>query len=167
MNFSTTKMTFVQAMEALQNGNKVKLPEWKGLWFTMEPRGKIYVEKADGSVVDTPFLEDYKNREDWFVTDGCRNWSDIQPALDAGKRIRRKGWNGQGMFVFQQADSNIASKDLVEMVSLPEEVRNVLSLEGREIYFTSYYSLWTAQGYVSNGWLPNNIDIRASDWEIV
>lgn len=56
-------LTFEQAMALLDEGKLVKLPEWIGHWFKKD--GAIKVFSREGDVLDTPYLDDYKNRTNW------------------------------------------------------------------------------------------------------
>ena len=90
-------LTFDQAMQALKEGGiillhqhtepggttpfldlespqMVKLPEWGGYWFN--DGGTIKVMTKDGEITDTPWYDQYKDRNDWQTTDGLvpRPW---------------------------------------------------------------------------------------------
>jgi hypothetical protein len=69
-------MNLNKALIALADGQKIKLPEWKGYWelssyedklSSYEDIGLIEVHKANGEVVNTPDFEQYGGREDWEV----------------------------------------------------------------------------------------------------
>ena len=106
-------LTFDQAMQALKEGGiillhqhtepggttpfldlespqMVKLPEWGGYWFN--DGGTIKVMTKDGEITDTPWYDQYKDRNDWQTTDGLRDFAGILPALKAGANCRRAGW---------------------------------------------------------------------------
>lgn len=98
-------MTWPEALEALKEGKKVKLPEWTGYWFMNH--GSILVYTADCEVIDNPFTPDYEHREDWQIIDGKRDFGGAIKALKAGKRVAREGWNGKGIFIeIQRPDEN-------------------------------------------------------------
>lgn len=156
-------LTYEEAMAALDSGQMVKLPEWHGCWFKRD--GKVLVETRDGDILDTPY-EGYEKRTDWYITDGLRNWQGIQYALDAGKMVRRIGWNGNGMFVFQRPENDLSPEIVAKLNPMSEDVRKVLLAVGQPIRFSAYYCLWTG-GYVSNGWMPSQADLRSDDWQIV
>ena len=128
--------------------------------------GQILVETKDGTILDTPY-PGYEQRKDWFVTDGRRSWPKIQHAIDAGCAIRRAGWNEKGMFAFQRPANELPQDVVAKLNPISGDVRDFLVSQGRPILFTQYYCLWTAQGTVANGWMPNGIDLHAEDWEIV
>jgi hypothetical protein len=102
-------MNFEEAMQLAQSGKKVKLPEWTGgYWFCpQDGSGKIFVHTRNGETLDTPHLNDYKNREDWAETDGLRDFSGALIALKAGKVLSRKAWeNGVPSIKLQVPDAN-------------------------------------------------------------
>lgn len=150
-NMQIPALTFDQAIEALNNGHKVKLPEWSGYWFKPHD-DKILVMKGDGDIVDTPFMDDYRNRTDWFVTDGCRDFGGALKALRNNKRVLRKGWNGKGMWLSYLDPYN--NKQFI----LQEK-----DIEGT---FAPYIGMKTADNkYVP--WLASQTDILAEDWEVL
>ena len=56
-------LNFGQALELLNEGMKVKVPEWKGYWF--KESGMVKVMTAEGVVLDTPHFQQYIFRTDW------------------------------------------------------------------------------------------------------
>lgn len=58
-------MNFGQALEALNEGKKIKVPEWGGYWFKQS--GMIKVMTAEGVVLETPHFQQYIFREDWEI----------------------------------------------------------------------------------------------------
>lgn len=56
-------MNFGQALEILNQGGKIKVPEWKGYWF--KESGMVKVMTAEGQVLETPHFQQYIFREDW------------------------------------------------------------------------------------------------------
>lgn len=60
----TTNLTYQEALSALANGKKVKLPEWGGYWFYADG---IKVKTKDGEILNTPWFDKYKDRNDWQI----------------------------------------------------------------------------------------------------
>jgi len=86
------------------------------------------------------------------------SWCDFGQATKAaklGKRIARKGWNGQGMFAYivpaasYKAQTDAAKKHFGEMVP-----------------YRAYWALKTATGDVAT-WHPSGSDSLADDWIIL
>lgn len=156
-------LNFEEAMAKLESGQAVKLPEWHGCWFKKD--GKILVETRNGDIVDTPYLDSYKDRKDWMVTDISRDWQGIQYCLDAGKMVRRLDWPID-QFLFMRPKSDLSPEIIAKLNTVSEDVRQALLAQGREITFSAYYCLWNG-GYVQNGWLPNSYDLMLGCWQVV
>jgi hypothetical protein len=58
-------LNFGQALEALNEGKKIKVPEWKGYWF--KHTGMVKVMTAEGDILDTPHFQQYIFRNDWQI----------------------------------------------------------------------------------------------------
>ena len=76
-------------------------------------------------------------------------------SVKMGARVRRKGWNGKGMFIFLVPGSTFK-------VNRPP----LLGIydEGTEITYHSHIDMCTADGTVVP-WLASQTDLLASDWE--
>ncbi|ALU74319.1 hypothetical protein AUW17_05255 [Tenacibaculum dicentrarchi] len=90
-------------------------------------------------------------------------------ALKRGGLITREGWNGKGMFVFQQVPSEVPITIVDKMKSLPQAAKDVFKL--RFILTpkinTVKYSNQLAIVYPDNsiyGWVASPSDILANDW---
>ena len=151
-------------MQALNQGQKIKLPEWQGHWFIKD--GKILVETRTGDILDTPYLDDYKNRTDWQITDGCRDFGGALTCLKAGRRIARKGWNGKGLFVFMQIPAEIDEEIVPKMQSLPQSVKDEFARRGGSIRYSNQMALVSPNNSI-NGWAPSVSDALAEDWIIL
>ena len=71
--------------------------------------------------------------------------------LKDGGKVRRKGWNGKGIFLF---------------LAYGEDLTNCLFKE-QEPKCIDSICMYTAQGTVCVGWLASQADMLAEDWEIV
>lgn len=111
-------------------------------------------------------------------------FGDALAALKAGKRAIRKGWNGEGMFVFLRPACELNIKTVVDDVrSLPDTVKDyyradIVDEKGRElpaeeikdddtVTFSSYLCLKVADGSIVNGWLPSQLDLLSEDWIVL
>ncbi len=74
--------------------------------------------------------------------------------LKEGLRVTRKGWNGQGMFIFLVSGStfNVSRKPLLGIYS-----------EGTEIVYHAHVDMKTADGTIVP-WLCSQTDMLAEDW---
>jgi hypothetical protein len=102
-------------------------------------------------------------------------------ALKQGKMVARKGWNGEGMFIFvRPSDELHVSFVSKEIKSLPKSVKdyyyqdcvdsdgNELELEEDDVVkFTAYICMKAADGTIVNGWLASQTDMLSEDWEVV
>lgn len=85
------------------------------------------------------------------------NFGEALAALKEGKRVARRGWNGQGMFAY-----------LVPAASYPVQTGAAKEHfgEGSLVPYRAYLALKTAQGDVAT-WAPSASDVLADDWEIL
>lgn len=164
-----TKLTFDEALAALRAGQMVKLPEWVGYWFNAAPIGEDMVIKVfdrHGDILDTPYLEDYKNRTDWENTDGRRDFGGALLALKAGKLVAREGWNGKGMFIAKQILATIGLDIIPKMQSLPQAAKDMMVQRNQPISYTNQMLIVNADGR-ADSWVPSSSDCFAEDWFIV
>ncbi len=139
MSEQTLNISFDLAMAMLRNGQKVKLPEWTGYWFTT-PGGKVLVFTRTGDVLETPHFDTYKDRNDWMLTDGSLGFDFAILALKAGKSVRLKYWGADVLLTLQVPDEH-------SKMSHPY------------IYVTSRF------GRVP--WVATQVEMLATDWEVV
>ena len=87
-------------------------------------------------------------------------------ALKLGLAVRRKGWNGKGLFVVKQIPSHITSDIIPKMLSLPQSAKNILmSRKNPHIDYTNQMLIINPDGR-ADSWVPSVSDIFADDWEI-
>lgn len=162
----TTGMNYTEAMQALDLGANVKLPEWTGHWFK-KTDGQINVFTRTGDILDTPNHAHYIMREDWAITYGLKGFDFAVLALKAGKMVTRQGWNGKGMYIFMRPADNLKVDFIPSVKSLPQSVKDHLSqVDADSIQFTAYLCMKAADGTIVNGWLASQTDILAEDWTI-
>ena len=88
-------------------------------------------------------------------------------ALKFGLAIRRKGWNGKGLFVVKQVPAHIESDVIPKMQSLPQSAKDLI-LKGKGfIDYTSQCLIYNESTGRADSWVPSVSDIFAEDWEIV
>ena len=71
-------------------------------------------------------------------------------ALKSGKRVKRAGWNGKGMYLYL-ADGKLLTEEIVDG-SYP---------------FTDTVVMKTADDKYCIGWLASQADMLAEDWEVI
>lgn len=88
-------------------------------------------------------------------------------ALKFGLAIRRRGWNGKGLFVVKQVPAHISGDVIPKMQSLPDSAKTLI-MEGRGyIDYTSQCLIYNQTTGRADSWVPSVSDIFAEDWEIV
>lgn len=103
-------------------------------------------------------------------------------ALKQGKRVQRKGWNGKGLFIFQQIPSKVDISIVPKMTSLPQSVKDefirryesdkgvVLDGIGFNWWESITYQNQLAMVYPDNkiyGWVASPSDVLEEDWIIL
>lgn len=88
-------------------------------------------------------------------------------ALKSGLAVRRKGWNGKGMFVVKQIPSHIEGGIIHTMQSLPQSAKDILlSRKNAHIDYTNQMLIINSDGR-ADSWVPSSSDVFAEDWEVV
>lgn len=166
----TENLNFTEAMEAIEAGHKVKLPEWTGHWYKGQSQVEVFTKT--GERLTTPDMAAHGHRNDWLVTDGKLGFDFAILALKNGKLVRRTGWNGKGMFVFMRPADSLNVDFIIEKVkSLPQDVKDYFSTSEvikreDEVDFTAYFCMKSADGTIINGWIPTTTDLSQTDWEL-
>lgn len=117
--------------------------------------------------------------------DGYESWSPAEPfekvyresgamtfgtaieLLRQGKSIRRKGWNGKGLFVIKQIPAHIESNIIPKMQSLPQSAKDLILAGKGFIDYTSQCLIYNENTGRADSWVPSISDVFAEDWEIV
>lgn len=87
--------------------------------------------------------------------------------LKLGFAVRRKGWNGKGLFIVKQIPSHIEGGIIPKMQSLPQSAKNILmSRENAHIDYTNQMLIINLDGR-ADSWVPSSSDLFAEDWEVV
>ncbi|EGG55309.1 conserved domain protein [Paraprevotella xylaniphila YIT 11841] len=88
-------------------------------------------------------------------------------ALKFGLAIRRKGWNGKGLFVIKQVPAHIGSDVIPKMQSLPQSAKDLILSGKGFIDYTSQCLIYNENTGRADSWVPSISDVFAEDWEIV
>lgn len=95
------------------------------------------------------------------------DFGDAIEVLKLGGAIRRKGWNGNGLFVIKQVPAHIESDIIPKMQSLPQSAKDLI-LKGKGfIDYTSQCLIYNETTGRADSWVPSISDVFAEDWEIV
>lgn len=95
------------------------------------------------------------------------DFGNVIDLLKSGYAVRRKGWNGKGLFIVKQVPSHIEGDIIPKMQSLPQIAKNILmSRENPHIDYTNQMLIINPDGR-ADSWVPSSSDVFAEDWEIV
>ena len=88
------------------------------------------------------------------------NFGEALEALKAGKRLRRAGWNGKGMFVVYQ-------KGYPQGIPCNKQTADAWGMNEGELFVCNpYLQIKNVDGSHSM-WVPSIGDCLAEDWEVV
>lgn len=82
--------------------------------------------------------------------------------LKAGRRVRRSGWNGKGMYLWLLPAAMVKAEWCRE-----EHLKAVAQANGGEIEALGSIRMMTADKKVLTGWLASQTDMLSEDWELV
>lgn len=127
--------------------------------------------EEDGYLVE--YKDGYKSWSPKSVFDDAyrklvgMDFGEVIEALKSGLSVRRKGWNGKGMFVVKQIPSHIEGGIIPTMQSLPQSAKHILlSRENAHIDYTNQMLIINPDGR-ADSWVPSSSDLFAEDWEVV
>ena len=83
-------------------------------------------------------------------------------ALKFGYKVRRKGWNGKGMFLWLKPATIVKAEWCKDPM-----LKELAKKNGGEIPALGTICMFTAQGEILSGWLASQTDVLSEDWEIV
>lgn len=120
--------------------------------------------------METCFVSGCQSMEQ--LQEGCEgSFGQAVGSLKHGFLVRRKGWNGKGMFLFLRPFDSLNDGFIIDTVkSLPwsfkEWVKAHPNAEGERL-FTQYICMKAADGSIVNGWLASQTDMLSEDWVLV
>lgn len=94
---------------------------------------------------------------------GSVNFGGAINLLKAGLAVRRKGWNGKGLFIVKQVPAHITGDIIPKMQSLPQIAKDILMK--RENDYTNQMLIINPDGR-ADSWVPSSSDVFAEDWEV-
>jgi hypothetical protein len=157
-------MNFEQAQEALAQGKKVKLSDWSGYWFSDNSQVKVFTKSGD--ILDTPYVDRYKDRDDFEVTDGQLGFDFALLALKNGKKLQRAGWNGKGQFVVMMPPLYLPPYSTQGTERKVNDRTAKWIGEDAPLDCQPYFALYNAQKQWQPGWTPSQGDLFANDWQV-
>lgn len=94
-------------------------------------------------------------------------FGDAIEVLRQGGAIRRKGWNGKGLFVIKQVPAHIDCNVIPKMQSLPQSAKDLIIKGKGFIDYTSQCLIYNENTGRADSWVPSISDVFSNDWEIV
>lgn len=160
-------MRFNEALKAMKEGHRVKLPSWAGYWVYEADGDRIWMHCKGGNVLEiretevlTYTLENICSDE-WIIADEANtpelggiatfNFGEAIKYLKRGFKVARKGWNGKGIYLELQVP------DEHSKMTLPY------------VYIVTD-GLITDNPHAPKGcapWLASQTDMLAEDWIFV
>lgn len=149
----------------IRYGNEVHVTTLEGV-MKASP-GDYIIEGVNGELYPCKpeiFEKTYK------IVEGERvnmTFGDAVEVLKQGGAVRRKGWNGKGMFVIKQVPAHIDSNIIPKMQSLPQSAKDLI-LKGKGfIDYTIQCLIYNKNTGRADSWNPSISDVFAEDWEVV
>ena len=158
-------MKFIDALELLKQGKKIKLPSWSGYWVKEDDTVKMYCK--DGRVLDIRETEDVFYTlsniasEDWKLAEDEEIHLDVHTftfgeairRLKVGQKVSRKGWNGKGQYI-----------QLATGISYKLGAGKIVNCTHEDIGNKAIAFIGTSG--VQMGWLASQADMLAEDWTV-
>lgn len=165
-------MNFLEALKAMKNGAKAKLPSWGGYWYWDAAKETVMMQCRpkdgdDGELLD---IRDTQRVEytlsnvvsdEWVIADeencpvlgGVATFSfgDAIKYLKRGLKVKRKGWNGKNQYI-----------QLATGISYKSASGEVVNCEHDAIGNMAITFIGTSG--VQMGWLASQADMLADDW---
>ena len=166
-------MNFVEALKAMKNGAKVKLPSWGGYWCWDAEKETVMIhcrpQDSDhqGEILDiretqrVEYTLSNVASEDWVIADeeNCPvlgveamfGFGDAIKYIKRGLKVKRKGWNGKNQYI-----------QLATGLSYKSATGEIVNCEHDAIGNMAVAFVGTSG--VQLGWLASQADMLAEDW---
>lgn len=111
-------MKFTEAFKAMKDGKKVKLPSWGGYWYWDEEKQTIMMHTKEGNILDirdtqrVEYTLENIMSDEWVLADenntpvlggvATFNFGEAIKYLKRGFKVKRRGWNGKGIYLEMQ-----------------------------------------------------------------
>lgn len=160
-------MKFIEALKAMKEGHKVKLPSWGGYWV-YDPNGdKVWMHCKDGRILEiretevlTYTLENICSDE-WIIAEDANtpvlggvatfSFGEAIKYLKRGIKVKRQGWNGKNQYV-----------ELATCISYKNAAGDLVNVNHCNIGNKALAFVGTSG--VQMGWLASQADMLADDW---
>lgn len=162
-------MRFNEALKAMKEGHRVKLPSWAGYWVYEADGDRIWMHCKGGNVLEiretevlTYTLENICSDE-WIIADEANtpelggvatfNFGEAIKYLKRGFKVARQGWNGKNQHI--ELATNISYMVNGEVVNCNHD-----AIGNKAIAFVGTSG-------IQMGWLASQSDMLAEDWIFV
>lgn len=98
--------------------------------------------------------------------DGGMTFGGALKLLKMGFKVARKGWNGEGMFIYMQDGSYPYFHQLKDDVQRKLVNSHCVNSKG-EVTICPHIDMKAADGSLVIGWLASQTDMLAEDWTVV
>lgn len=168
-------MNFVEALKAMKNGAKVKLPSWGGYWYWDPEKETVMIQcrpqdSDQGELLDiretqrVEYTLSNVASDEWMIADedNCPvlggeatfSFGDAIKYLKRGLKVKRKGWNGKNQYI-----------ELAKNISYVNPSEEVVNAEHEAI--GNHAIAFVGTSGVQIGWLASQADMLAEDWVFV
>ena len=166
-------MRFIEALKAMKNGAKVKLPSWGGYWCWDAEKETVMIhcrpQDSDhqGEILDiretqrVEYTLSNVASEDWVIADeeNCPvlggeamfGFGDAIKYIKRGLKVKRKGWNGKNQYI-----------QLATGISYKSATGEIVNCEHDAIGNMAVAFVGTSGAQL--GWLASQADMLANDW---
>ena len=160
-------MRFIEALEAMKDGAKVKLPSWGGYWCWDTEKETIIMHTKDGNEMDiretdrAEYTLSNVCSDDWVPADESNcpvlggeaafGFGEAIKYMKRGLKVARKGWNGKNQYI-----------ELASNISYQTPKGCIVNCEHEAIGNQAIAFVGTSG--VQMGWLASQADMLAEDW---
>lgn len=94
--------------------------------------------------------------------EGLYTFGEAIEALKQGKKVARKGWNSNGMYLWLKPAATIKAEWCKDPI-----LKDIAEANGGEVEALGTICMKTADGKILTGWLASQTDMLLEDWVIV
>lgn len=169
-------MKFAEALKAMKEGQKVKLPSWGGYWYWEPEKETIIIHTKDGDELDiretdrVAYTMTNVASDEWVIAneDNCPElggtatfgFGDAIRLMKRGLRVARLNWNGPNQCVAYQ-------KGYPDGIPCNKNTAEAWGMEEGDLFkCRPYFQLKCVDGSFQM-WVPSISDCLAEDWYIV
>ena len=165
-------MNFVEALKAMKDGAKVKLPSWGGYWYWDSEKDTVMIQcrpqdSDQGELLDiretqrVEYTLSNVASDEWMIAneENCPvlggeamfGFGDAIKYIKRGLKVKRKGWNGKNQYI-----------QLATGISYKSATGEIVNCEHDAIGNMAVAFVGTSG--VQMGWLASQADMLADDW---